>query len=81
MGRREKVVPKKTSVALLLVAIVLAVTMAVYLLNYTPAPKPAGAEPKESASSGEVSLTVLKPPVVRDSSDGGVSLTVLPSRG
>lgn len=75
------VVPKGTGGVLLLVAVILAITIAIYILNYTQAPKVAQVEQRESASSGEVSLTFLKPAVVRDESSGGVSLTVLPSGG
>lgn len=76
----EKEVPKKTSVILILIAIILAITMTMYILNYFQTPKVIQAV-KESASSGEISLTVLKPPVVRDESGGSVSLTLLSSGG
>ena len=80
-GKLRKPVSKKTGVVLLLAVVILAVTMAVYLLNCVQAPKAAQVEKREPASSGEVSLTFLKPPVVRDEGKGSVSLTVLPSGG
>lgn len=75
------VVSKNTGVMLLLIAVVLAITMAIYALNYFQAPKVTQVERRESASGGEVSLTFVKPSVATDSSGGSVSLTVLPSGG
>jgi len=72
-------VQKKADVALLLIAVTLAIAMIMYILNYVQTPKVTQAEFKESASGGDITLTVKKPPVVRDESEGSVSLTVLPS--
>ena len=76
-----KEVQKKTGVVLLLISIILAIIITMYVLNYTQTPKFTNAESKESSSGGEITLTVKKPPVVRDQDKGGVSLTVLSSGG
>lgn len=75
-----KEVQKKTIVAFLLIAIILSIAMTMYILNYVQNPKVTHAV-KESASSGDITLTVKKLPVVKDESEGSVSLTVLPSVG
>ena len=77
----EKEVPKKTGVIFLLIAIVLAATITVYILNYVQAPKVTNAEVKESNSGGEISLTVKKPPIIIGEDKGSLSLTVLPAGG
>ena len=80
----KKEVPKKTSVILLLIAIILAITMTMYILNYFQSSKVTQPESKESSSgesSGEISLTVRQPPTVKDESQGSVSLNLLPSGG
>ena len=74
-----KEVSKKTGTILLLVAIFLAVIVTFGILNYFQTPKTVVDEVKESASSGEISLTIEKPPKVKDDSTGEVSLTILPS--
>lgn len=74
-----KEVQKKTSAMLLLIAIILAITVTLYILNYVQTPKATKVLSKESSSSGEISLTVKKQLAVRDESEGSVSLTVLPS--
>ena len=74
----EKEAQKKTSVILLLIAIIFAITMTMYTLNYFQSSKVTQAEPKES-SSGGISLIVREPPIVKDESAGSVSLEVLPS--
>ena len=77
--KMKKEVQKKTGVIFLLTAIILAIAMTMYILNYVQKPKVTQVELKESASSGEISLTVKKPLVLRDESIGSLSLTVLPS--
>lgn len=74
-----KEVPKKTSIILLFIAIFLAIIFTFGILNYFQTPKTVEDEVKESASSGEVSLTIEKPPKFKDDSTGDVSLTILPS--
>lgn len=76
----EEEVSKKTSVILLLVAIILAILITFGILNYIQVPKVVEGV-KESASSGGVTLTVKKPPIVKDESGGGVSLEILPPGG
>ena len=77
----EKEAPKKTGAIFFLIAIILAITMTMYILNYLQAPKVTKAEVKESASGGEISLTVNKPPIIKGEGKGSVSLTVLPAGG
>ena len=72
-------IPKKSGVILLFIAIFLAIIFTFGILNYFQTPKTVEVEVKESASSGEVTLTVEKPPKVKDDSTGEVSLTILPS--
>jgi len=74
-------VQKKVTTISLLIAIILALAITMYILNYFQTPKAAQLESKGSSSSGEISLTVLEPPVVRDESAGSVSLTLLSSGG
>ena len=77
----DKEIPKKTGVMLLLVGIVVALAFTLFILNYIQTPKVVEAEsPSESASSGDITLTVNKPPKVKDEGAGSVSLEVLPSR-
>ncbi len=76
-----KEVQKKTTVTLLLIAIILSIAMTMYILNYVQTPKVTQVESKESSSGGDITLTVKKPLVVKDESEGSVSLTVLPSGG
>ncbi len=71
-----KEVQKRTAVTFLLIAIILATIMTLYILNYFQTSNATKAESKESASGGEISLTVKPPPIVRDESKGDVSLTV-----
>ena len=74
----EKEVPKKTGVILLLVGIVVAILFTFFILNNVQTPKVVEG-PSESASSGDITLTVNKPPKVKDEGVGSVSLEVLPS--
>ena len=76
----EKKVSKKTGVILLLVSIVVAVTFTFVILNYIQTPKVAEG-PSESGSSGEVSLTIVKPLKVKEESEGSVNLEILSSGG
>tara|TARA_Y100000310_G_scaffold241784_1_gene245869 strand:+ start:31332 stop:31562 length:231 start_codon:yes stop_codon:yes gene_type:complete len=70
-------VTKKTGVILLLISIVVAITFTFVILSYTQAPKVVEG-PREYASSGEITLTVERPPIVKDEGKGSVSLTLLP---
>lgn len=74
-----KEVSKKTGVMMLLLAIFLAIIFTFGILNYFQTPKTVEDKVIESASSGEISLTLEKPPKVKDDSTGEVSLTILPS--
>ncbi len=80
-GAIEKEVPKKTSVTLLLIAIILAITMTMYILNFVQSSKVTKVDAKDSSSSGEISFMLNKPPIVKDESQGSVSLNVLPPGG
>lgn len=71
-----KEVQKKTVAIFLFIAIILSMAMTMYILNYVQVPKVTQAESKESASGGDITLTVKKPLVVKDESEGSVSLTV-----
>ena len=74
-----KEVSKKTGVMLLLTAIIIAVAFTFFILNYVQGPKVVEVEvPSESASSGTISLTVVKAPITKDEGTGSLSLTVLP---
>lgn len=58
-------VSKKTGVILLLAAIAIAVIFVFFILNYIQTPVVVEG-PMESDSSGEVTLSVTKPPEVKD---------------
>ena len=74
-----KEVPKKTSVVLILVAIIVAILFTFGILNYIQTPKDVEVEgPSESASGGTITLTVEKPPKTKDEGTGSLSLIVLP---
>jgi|TARA_B100002003_G_scaffold145406_1_gene134682 hypothetical protein len=78
----EKEVSKKTGVILLFVGIIIAVAFTFVIISYIQTPKVVEVEgPSESASSGEITLTIEKPPKVKDEGAGSVSLTVLPPTG
>ncbi|MBL7055121.1 hypothetical protein ISS05_05170 [Candidatus Woesearchaeota archaeon] len=73
-------IQKKKSVTLLLVAILFSVMLTLGILNYIQTPEVVEVEDSgESASSGEVTLTVENPPVVIDESGGSVSLELVSS--
>jgi|TARA_Y100000294_G_scaffold67794_1_gene64190 hypothetical protein len=73
----EKEVSKKTGVILLLLAIIIAVMFTLAILNYIQAPRVAEGA-RESSTSGEITLTIKKPPIVTDESTGSVNLEILP---
>ena len=77
----EDVVQKKVTTIFLLVTIILAIVITMYILNYFQVPKAAQPESTGSSSSGEISLTVRKAPIIKDESQGSVSLTVLSQGG
>ena len=72
----EKDVSKKTGVIFLIIAIFLAIIVTLGILNYIRTPKVGEFESKESTSSGEITLIVQKPPIIKDESTGRVSLVV-----
>lgn len=74
-------ISKKTSVVLLLLAIVLAVGITFSAMNsfFTPTDVEVGS--MESSSGGEVTLEVKEPLKIEDESTGSISLEVLPSGG
>ena len=72
-------ISKKTGTILLFLAIFLAIIFTFGILNYFQTPKTVEDKVIESASSGEVSLTLEKPQKIKDDSTGEVSLTILPS--
>ena len=74
----EKEVPIKTGVALLLVAIIIAVLLTFGILNFIQTPRVSEPGSKESASSGEISLTLVKQPKIKDDETGSISLNLLP---
>ncbi len=74
-------IPKKTSVAILLIAIVVSVIFTLVILNQTPKGVVKADVPKESVSGGEVSLKLIKPEQKVDESSGSVNLKVLPQGG
>ena len=74
-------ISKKTGVILLLGAIIIAILFTFSILNYIQDSRVVKVEgPSESASSGDITLMVERPPKVKDEGAGSVSLKILPSQ-
>ena len=70
-------IQKKVGITLLLLAIILATTFTLIILNSIQTTKVSEVVTKESSSGGEITLTVKEPPKIEDESTGSVSLKVL----